>query len=424
MHQALQNIATELDQLAVQITGSIPVAQPFGIAHSNWSFPLITSEEIRERVEEIAKDIRDRGKDSLDPTTEARLNDYPRRLVFLRGSTIPNVWGSAQAGVSAVNETLDGLVRALRPALSSDVAQDTSIRLSRLRGQISGLETRLKTLQPRAMPLEEMIRAVEDTYAAANELPSSLEEVQDAKDRVEKVKAEIDAHLVRISNASTQASSSIEDLERLSKQAKEFMDGCETAYRSSVAQGLAAAFLERSKQLNINMWVWVAGLILSLISGIFWGGTKIQALALAAHSSEATSATLVFDGVMAAISVAAPVWFAWLATRQIGITFRLSEDYAYKASVARSYEGYRKEAQSVSDALVSELLTSAIRRVDEQPLRVVEHTSPGSPIHDLSSSPVVRRAVETVPEFAQTVREMASRALSKKSDSGQKADAP
>lgn len=419
MHPALQNIASELDQLAAGMS-AVPAGQPFGIAHGNWAFPILTSEELRERIEEIAKDIRERGKDVLEPTVEGRLSDYPRRIAFMRGNTVPNLWSNAQVGVSAMNEGLDALVRALRPALAVDLAQDASLRLSKLRRQVSAFETRMQALQPRTMSLEEMVGVVEETYTAALELPSGLEEVRHAKASVGKTQAEVDVHLVKIQDAYGQASTLLGDLERFSKQAAEFIDGCESAYRSSVARGLAAAFLERSQQLNKNMWFWVGGLVASLAAGVFWGGSKIQDLAAAAHAAGPLSSSVVFDAFMAAISVAAPIWFAWLATRQVGQTFRLSEDYAYKASVARSYEGYRKEAASIDDGLVAELLTSAIRRLDEQPLRVVEHNSPGSPWHDLASSPAVSKALNTMPEFASQIRAMAAEAL--KRDKANKSD--
>lgn len=424
MHPALSAIASELDQLATQISATVPAGQPFGIAHGNWSFPISTSEELRERVEEIARAVRLQGKDALDASTEARLNDYPRRLSFLRSSTVPNIWGNGQVGVSTLNDSLDSLERSLRPALHVDAADDAKTRLEKLRLQVRGLEAKLAQLQPRTLGLEDMVRAVEETYNAALELPSSLEDVRDAKASITKTAADIALSLSKVEGHAGSAEGLLKRLESYSKQGKEYLDGCERAYTAGVAKGLAAAFLERSDRLNKSMWLWVAGLLLSLVAGVYWGGQKIHELAAAAHSGSSTASTIALDAVMALISVAAPVWFAWLSTRQIGQTFRLSEDYAYKASVARSYEGYRKEAKSVSDELVEKLLSSAIRRVDEQPLRVVEHGSPGSPWHDLANSPLVSKAIDTVPEFASRVRELATEALKTPSRTATKPSRP
>lgn len=407
MHPILSNIATELDQLSAQIATSIPTSQPFGIAHGNWTFPVMTSEELRERVDEISRDVRSRGKDTLDPTVETRLNDYPRRLQFLRGSTVPNLWGNAQVGVPTLLSSLETLERSLKPALNFDEVGDAKVRLAKLRTQVNGLEARLHQLQPKTMSLEEIVRQIEDTYTAALELPTGLQEVQDAKQSIERTGAAVALHLSKAESSSGEAEKVLIQMEGLARQGREYLEGCESAYRAGIAKGLAGAFLERSDRLSFNMWVWVAGLVLSLLAGVLWGGSKIQELAITAHTPDVGPSTVALDAVMALISVAAPVWFAWLSTRQIGQTFRLSEDYAYKASVARSYEGYRKEAKSVNDDLVEQLLSSAIRRVDEQPLRVVGQGEPGSPWHDLMSSPVISKAFETFPEFGIKVYEMA-----------------
>lgn len=83
-----------------------------------------------------------------------------------------------------------------------------------------------------------------------------------------------------------------------------------------------------------------------------------------------------------ALSVSAPVWFAWFLTRQIGQRFRLAEDYSYKATVAAAYEGYRAEAAQIDADLAKRLFEIALERLDEAPLRLIEKESPGSPAHE------------------------------------------
>ena len=103
--------------------------------------------------------------------------------------------------------------------------------------------------------------------------------------------------------------------------------------------------------------------------------------------------------VLAVLSIAAPVWFAWIATKQIGHRFRLSEDYAFKASVARAYEGYRREAAKLDEDFAKRLFASALDRLEEPPLRFVEQETHGSPWHELlkrrSASKPVTPAVQS-----------------------------
>lgn len=90
-----------------------------------------------------------------------------------------------------------------------------------------------------------------------------------------------------------------------------------------------------------------------------------------------------------------------LAAKQIGQRFRLAEDYAFKASVAKAYEGYRKEAARIDPQFEARLFGSALTRLDEAPLRLVEIGSHGSPWHELATSDGVRRAFELAPEFQE-----------------------
>jgi len=103
------------------------------------------------------------------------------------------------------------------------------------------------------------------------------------------------------------------------------------------------------------------------------------------------------------LSVGAPLWFAWLATKQIGQRFRLAEDYAFKASIAKAYEGYRKEAARIDPAFEQRLFDSALTRLDEAPLRLVESGTHGSPWHELANSEAVRRAFSAAPELQDKI---------------------
>lgn len=111
------------------------------------------------------------------------------------------------------------------------------------------------------------------------------------------------------------------------------------------------------------------------------------------------------------LSVSAPVWLGWVATKQIAQRFRLAEDYAYKASISNAYEGYRREAVNLDASFQTRLFDSALTRLDETPGRLVEAGSHGSPLHELLASDVVSQAVKAVPSFAQDVKDLAVSSL-------------
>lgn len=86
-------------------------------------------------------------------------------------------------------------------------------------------------------------------------------------------------------------------------------------------------------------------------------------------------------------------------------------DYAFKASISRAYEGYRREAARIDKDLEARLLASALTRLDEVPLRVVETVTHRSPWHELMASDTVRDALKSVPGFANSISDMAKSGL-------------
>lgn len=168
---------------------------------------------------------------------------------------------------------------------------------------------------------------------------------------------------------------------------------------------------ERSSALSKSMWFWVAGLVGALAAGSYFGSNQLHAVSELFKVPNASTSVIVLNLLLSVLSVGAPIWFAWLATKQIGQRFRLAEDYAFKASVSRAYEGFRREAARFDKDMEAKLLTSALTRLDELPLRLVETASHGSPWHELASSDVVKQAMRAVPGFAEQVKDLASKAV-------------
>ena len=204
---------------------------------------------------------------------------------------------------------------------------------------------------------------------------------------------------------------SSKQLSKNADDAKAVLERCETAYSAATSVGLAAAFGERSNELSKSMWFWVAGLVSALAAGSYFGSGQLHALSELFKIPNASTSVIVLNLMLSVLSVGAPVWFAWLATKQIGQRFRLAEDYAFKASISRAYEGFRREAARFDKDMEAKLLTSALTRFDELPLRLVETDSHGSPWHELASSDVMKQAMKVVPGFAEQVKDLASKAI-------------
>ena len=94
----------------------------------------------------------------------------------------------------------------------------------------------------------------------------------------------------------------------------------------------------------------------------------------------------------------------------MGAGHRLAEDYGYKASVAKAYEGYRREAARIDEDFENRLFDSALTRLEEAPLRLVDEESHGSPWHELISSDAFKAALDKVPDLSATLNRIRSKA--------------
>lgn len=168
---------------------------------------------------------------------------------------------------------------------------------------------------------------------------------------------------------------------------------------------------------------WVAGLTVALIGGTAIGANRVQILTEALSISAPNWGIIWLHIILSIVSVGAPLWFAWLATKQIGQRFRLAEDYGYKSSVAKAYEGYRREAARIDEDFENRLFDSALTRLEEAPLRLVDEESHGSPWHELISSDAFKAALDKLPDLGATFDRIKSKASPRaKAFDGQKQD--
>jgi hypothetical protein len=274
------------------------------------------------------------------------------------------------------------------------------------------MEARLNDLEPRSAEIVSMVDKIVRAHDAADQLPTDLQALAESRQQVLDLLAGAQKDSAAIQAALNQALAHDKSLSNSATEAMVVINRCEAAYTAATSQGLAAAFAERSKALDASMWAWVLGLVAALVLGAIFGSKQLHDMAELMKSPGVATGAILLNLILSLLSVGAPIWFGWLATKQVGQRFRLSEDYAFKASVSRAYEGYRREAARIDKDLEAQLLASALSRFDEQPLRLVESASHGSPWHELASSDLIKDAVRTVPGFAQQIMDMAKTALS------------
>lgn len=416
MHTVFSQLCAEIEACVATIKSAAPFSQPFNVATNHWGSPGFTPQFILKRLSNTYEKISSLDVENLGDS-ETELQAFVSALQFARVNTIPQFPSTnAQIAVPAFLITLDALDSAIEPFVEpmDNVADKTSKTLKRVGQQVRGIESRLRDLSPRTSSIQQMVERIEFAYEAADQLPADLEGLSEARHKVESISVETEKDRAQILVARDEISALKDSLEAIQTQAAEVLRKCESVYSSATSVGLAAAFTERSKSLDTSMWLWLVGLISALGVGGYVGTGQLQTLTqLLTQPGGASASLIALNITLAVLSVGAPVWFAWLATKQVGQRFRLSEDYAFKASISRAYDGYSREAGRIDSKLEAKLLHSALSRLDEQPLRLVESASYGSPWHELFASDVVKDAMKSVPNFASQLKDFASDALGK-----------
>jgi hypothetical protein len=406
MHETLKEISVSLQDLAEAIDDGISNNEPMSIDQSNWSFPGVTRNEISERVLKIKNQIDSFGSEKL-VSNEKLLADYPRRLDYIRENTIAHFAGNANVAYGSLDFTLTALEKALVAAMNRDPNAAAIKKIRNINSRLRSRQAQLDNLDPKFDNLGEMIERIENAHNSADQLPTDLESLKEARAKINDLLTGSERDNEKISEFRASLEELMSDVAKHNEAAEATLQRCQTAYSAATSVGLAAAFSDRSRSLSWSVWIWTGLLVASLgIAGTlgFW---RIQELATTLNDQTASDAKTILQFLLSLLSVGAPVWFAWLSTRQIGQRFRLAEDYAFKASVSQAYEGYRREAARIDADMEHQLLGSALARLDEQPLRLVESESHSSPMNELVSSSAIQKAIQTIPNFTANVRDLA-----------------
>lgn len=402
---ALEGFATHLETFWTDA--------PFHQSIGGWNMVPIGTKDMAARVRLASKRISAVEFDDVQPELKLKLKEIPDKIAWFQNNAIPQL-PSSNAQVVLVN--FDYLMTDIELFLpvdrmpSWDEVSESNLIPKNMARRLRNLESAIARLEPRSGVLEEQLQTIRDAHQAALDLPTDLQSLQEAREEIHN-KAEDVLNLVsKISDTLEVVEENAEKVSEREDIAAKLISNIEAAYSAATTKGLAGAFTERARSLTQSTRYWVALLSTALVVGAVIGYIRLDSFQQIAEADGVNPQVLWINAGMSLLSIAAPVWFAWLATRQIGQRFRLAEDYAFKASVARAYEGYRKEAARLDPELESRLFASALDRLDEAPLRFLSTEEHGSPYESLFASTGFQKALEKIPSLRDTVAAALDRA--------------
>ncbi|MGN5138247.1 hypothetical protein ACTG15_08950 [Aeromonas sp. 164P] len=251
---------------------------------------------------------------------------------------------------------------------------------------------------------ESLPAVIQDLNDAKNKLTSTINETRDEinkyKNEISEIKAFIGAKKSESISMHDNIKSLLEKTNAYAQSASSLVEQCDDALQITTTQGLAAGFDQKATELRNSIWVWIVGLLIALSVGLIIGSARVTEFS-AALKDNLTAGQAILHTIISIFSIGGPLWLAWISTQQINHRFKLSEDYSYKATVAKAFTGFRKISEDFNQETSERLFNSTLDRLDEMPLRLLSGKDYNSPWHEFIDSDAFKKAIDMVPALAK-----------------------
>lgn len=398
MLKTLETLADALDELAKAIIAGKPDAATFQTTYG-WNCPALTSAQTAEFASRISRSLRISKVTQLSAEEVTKVNQCIANIKAFQTNTLTYFFnGNATGAFPTFLALIDHVELVLEPILGWTRISDASLMPASLARRVERLSAAIEKHKADEQSIAEKIAIIQEASDSAEELPLTLKQLSDAQTQITKSLAQASEFIGKIDTLHKASQEAVGHINTQTKEADALAKQVSEAYRATTSVSLAAAFDARANALENTMNWWVGGLVLALITGGIVGFVRFDKLTAALSSSPTNSSNVWIELILTLAGLGLPLWFAWLSTKQIGQRFRLAEDYAYKASVAKAYEGYRREAARFDSAIEERLFKAALTRLEEEPLRYVEAATHGSPIQETGLVDLIKDTAKDIKD--------------------------
>lgn len=437
MNEKLSELKEKLDNLHTALDGlSFPNENLIDLGA--YTFPFLHTSDLVLFPKTISEKISKMGK--YEPSSDDI--EVIDSLIYDLDLAQPNINHISHSNVTVSQPAIYSyllsmlyLSNEVNELFSFAVLKDKDLLPKKIIARLELYNSGLATIEEKNGSIEAKIKTINEAYDAAENLPTTLKMLRDTNNEIVELKnkssgayGEIEGKLKLAQDGEKEIQDLKDSAEKLSEsvttqanqylnklqvEAQGYIDKCEEAFRTTTSKGLAGAFQDKAEKLNISIRYWVGGLIFALAAGALVGYYRLHALEAYLSNPESSGFKLAIQLALSFLSVGAPLWFAWLSTKQIGQRFRLAEDYEFKASVSKAYEGYRREAVQLDSNFAERLFGNALTRLEEPPLRFVEEKTHSSPVMEVLSSENFRKIINEGGERLDAILEKAGLARKK-----------
>ena len=412
MHTKLQELVTTLTDLEQSLLEqsktitSVILTEHFGIG-----YPAMYPLDFRDTIKFLIQKINTNAIVDVSDDECSEIDHIIAKLITSKNSLIPHLFnGNGIQAIPAFLFTMNYVSHFLDSIFTFERLQDSNLLPKNISRKLKSINARVDQVSPEIENLEAKIQTILNAHTAAENLPIDLEDLKKANKDINEVRESVLKIKFNMDSLNNDSIETLKSLESRQSLAENYLEKCEEAFRASTSKGLAGAFEIKASKLNWSIRFWVAGLTCALAAGGFVGYERLQALSEVLNRPDPSAVVVVTQILLSVLSIGAPLWFSWLSTKQINQRFKLAEDYAFKSSVAKAYEGYRKEASElVDESFKVRLFDSALSRLEEAPLRFVQDPDHSTPWMEMLNSKAFDRFLSSSIENVNFVKELISK---------------
>ena len=181
-------------------------------------------------------------------------------------------------------------------------------------------------------------------------------------------------------------------------QCKEIVDKATDSLAAAARKGLAVSFEQRATEYDNPRRGWLCTFVASLIA-VFC--ISIYLIVCQLKDTIGLDRLYFF---LSDIPLTLPfIWLAWFSALRFSQLGRLKEDYKFKVATALALDGYRKQAEGLSEDLEKKLLDLAITNFGENPLRLLTKDS-AKDAHPLAGFLDDKTLIEIIKALSDKVR--------------------
>ena len=352
-----------------------------------WNCPAMNRHEFAAMIRGPIPRIQSIISKPIEDADFGVLQNIPAHIEQLKSQSFPNLPGGNAFHVYLVIDSLLTKISniidkyALQSIDWSDI-EDRNIVPVQLINRLRQLENEITGISQKSKGIDKKIENINSASSAVTTLPRDLKSLQDAKDGFLGAQKNATDNQAMIEQSRTKSEAILTEMESNKAEITSIIERAEGALAAATTKSLGTEFENKASTLDRQVKWLSAFLVAIVLIGAVITYLRIEFIHTLMLKPPINMQLIWAHVVMTFFSLAGPIWLAWLVTKQLGQRFRLSEDYAFKASVSKAYAGYKQEAQRLDPDFLKRLYATALNRIDEAPLRYVENENHGSPWHE------------------------------------------